>query len=67
MSWGNVDISSSTGNTSIFVATKGIVVEQAGNYASEVDFNNTFSSGAPFVFTSKDPITFTITNRNDPV
>ena len=56
-----------TGNTSLFVAAKGIVVERSGNDADEIDFNNTFSAGAPFIFTATDPITLTVTNRNDPV
>ena len=67
MTWIDVAVPATTGNTSIFVAAKGIVVIRSGNDADEIDFNNTFTAGAPFVFTSVDPITLTVTNRNDPV
>jgi len=66
MTWVNVSIPATTGNASVFVAADPIVVERSGNDADEIDFNNTFSSGAPWVFTSVDPIIFTATNRNDP-
>ena len=65
--WSSVDISATTGNAGVFVAAKGIVVTRSGNDADEIDFNNTFSAGAPWIFTSVDPITLTVTNRNDPV
>lgn len=64
--WTNVTVSPATGNTSLFIAAKGIVVERAGNDANEIDFNNTFCSSAPFIFTAVDPIAFSSTNRNDP-
>jgi len=68
MTWENSGTpATTTGNTSIFVAAHPIVVAGSGNDADEIDFNNTFSSGAPWVFTATDPITLTATNRNDPV
>jgi len=64
--WSSISIPTTTGNASVFIAAKGIVVERLGNDADEIDFNNTLSSPTPWIITATDPIVLTAIDRNDP-
>ena len=67
MSWESIDITTPTGNTSVFIAADPIVTAGSGNNVNEVDFNNTFCVQNPWKFSTTATIILTVTNRNDPV